>query len=97
MVEVVLTRRNLFGPLHLVPKEQFHIGPPSFRSTVGAYHAGVHEEPAYSVVPQLYPSGLLAAPEFEIAERNNFQPIRDFSVFKAREAALGRGARNTAY
>jgi len=66
-VEVVLTRRNLFGPLHLVPKEQFHTGPPSFRSTVGAYHAGFHKEPAYSVIPELYPSGLLTAPEFEIA------------------------------
>jgi hypothetical protein len=67
VVEVVLTRRNLFGPLHLVPKEQFHTGPPSFRSTVGAYHAGFKKEPAYSVSPQLYPSGLQAAPEFELA------------------------------
>ena len=51
----------------IVPKEQFHTGPPSFRSTVGAYHAGFHKEPAYSVIPELYPSGLLTAPEFEIA------------------------------
>jgi hypothetical protein len=68
-VEVVLTRRNLFGPLHLVPKEQFHIGPPSFRSVVGPYHAGTKPKPGYSVIPQLYPSGLLAAPELEIAGR----------------------------
>lgn len=53
--EVVLTRRNLFGPLHLVPKEQNAITPASFRSS----------SEAYSVIPQLIPSGLLVAPEAE--------------------------------
>jgi hypothetical protein len=53
--EVVLTRRNLFGPLHLVPKKQNAITPASFRSS----------GPAYSPTPQLFPSGLLAAPDTE--------------------------------
>ncbi len=50
---VVLTRRNLFGPLHLVPKKQKAITPASFRSLGKAYTQN----------PQLYPSGFLAPPE----------------------------------
>jgi hypothetical protein len=50
--EVVLTRRNLFGPLHLVPKIQNAITPASFRTSGDAY----------SAIPQLFPSGLLKAP-----------------------------------
>jgi len=53
--EVVLTRRNLFGPFHLTPKKQNAITPASFRSS----------GEAYSLAPQLFPSGLLAAPESE--------------------------------
>jgi hypothetical protein len=50
--EVVLTRRNLFGPLHLLPKIQDAITPASFRTS----------GQDYSSVPQLFPSGLLSAP-----------------------------------
>ena len=64
-IEVILTRRNLFGPLHLLPKEQFHTGPASFRSVVAPFYAGTKPEPAYSIAPQLFPSGLLVAPELE--------------------------------
>ncbi len=53
LCSVVLTRRNLFGPLHLVPKHQKAITPASFRSS----------DAEYSQRPQLYPSGLLAAPQ----------------------------------
>lgn len=53
LCHVVLTRRNLFGPLHLVPKKQKAITPASFRSLGDAY----------SHRAQLYPSGLLAPPE----------------------------------
>ena len=52
--EVVLTRRNLFGPLHLAPKEQLAIGPESFRS----------QGEAWTDTYQLFPAGLLAAPVF---------------------------------
>jgi hypothetical protein len=47
-----LTRRNTFGPLHLTPKEQSHIGPDSFRS----------KGPAFTKSYQLFPSGLLQPP-----------------------------------
>ncbi len=53
LCSVVLTRRNLFGPLHLVPKKQKAITPASFRST----------GKTFTPIPQLYPSGLLAPPE----------------------------------
>ena len=53
-VEIVLTRRNLFGPLHLTPKEIKATLPMSFRT----------EGESYSLTPTLYPSGLLAPPEF---------------------------------
>ncbi|MCU0792033.1 MAG: hypothetical protein MUE42_04110 [Opitutaceae bacterium] len=52
--EIVLTRRNLFGPLHLAPKEQNFIGPDSFRSRGEAWSDGY----------QLFPAGLLDAPVF---------------------------------
>lgn len=51
-VTVVLTRRNLFGPLHLIPKQQAAYGPGHWVT------AGAHWSDDY----QLYPSGLLAAP-----------------------------------
>ena len=50
--DVLLTRINTFGPLHLAPKEQNGIGPFSFR-TEGA---------EFSRAPQLWPAGLLQAP-----------------------------------
>jgi hypothetical protein len=49
---VWLTRRNTFGPLHLTPKNQTHIGPASFRS----------KGRAFSETYQLFPSGLLHSP-----------------------------------
>ncbi len=52
--EVVLTRRNLFGPFHLTPKEQPAIGPDSFRS----------QGKEWTDTYQLFPAGLLAAPVF---------------------------------
>lgn len=51
VVEWVLTRRNTFGPLHLVPQEQPSIGPNHFRS----------EGFAWSDDYQLVPTGLKAA------------------------------------
>lgn len=63
-LDVILTRRNIFGPLHRVPKEQFHYGPATFRSTAAEYQVKGQAE-TYSAVPQLYPAGLLAAPELQ--------------------------------
>jgi hypothetical protein len=51
-VTVVLTRRNLFGPLHLVPKQQAAYGPSHWVT------GGTNWSDNY----QLYPSGLLAPP-----------------------------------
>ncbi|MDQ8207915.1 hypothetical protein QEH52_10360 [Coraliomargarita sp. SDUM461003] len=51
-VKIYLTRQNLFGPLHRVPKEQGMTRPDSYR-TVGD---------AYSEAYQLFPSGLLTSP-----------------------------------
>jgi hypothetical protein len=51
-ITVVLTRRNLFGPLHLIPKQQVAYGPGHWVT------GGDHWSDDY----QLYPSGLLAAP-----------------------------------
>jgi hypothetical protein len=53
IVELALTRRNTFGPLHLLPVDQMWIGPDSFRSE------GDNWTDSY----QLIPAGLLAAPE----------------------------------
>ena len=50
--EVILTRANTFGPLHLTPKEQNGIAPCSFRTE------GANFSRAY----QLWPSGLLQPP-----------------------------------
>lgn len=55
-VEWVLTRRNTFGPLHLIPIDQPHIAPHHFR-TEGA---------AWSDAHQLIPTGLGAAPSIQI-------------------------------
>lgn len=51
-VSVVATRRNAFGPLHLVPKRQVAYGPDHW-TTSGS---------AWSDDYQLYPTGLLAPP-----------------------------------
>ncbi len=53
VVECVLTRRNTFGPLHLMPIEQNSIGPRSFRS----------EGEAWSDQHQLVPVGLRSVPQ----------------------------------
>ncbi|MBD3173788.1 MAG: hypothetical protein GF320_01300 [Armatimonadia bacterium] len=52
-VEVVLTRRNVFGPLHQLPKRVGGYGPENF----------ISEGQAFSEEYQLYPSGLLSAPK----------------------------------
>ncbi|EIP99665.1 hypothetical protein OpiT1DRAFT_04192 [Opitutaceae bacterium TAV1] len=52
--EIVLTRRNLFGPLHQVPKTAPEIGPVSFRT----------KGETWSDDYQLLPSGLLGTPVF---------------------------------
>lgn len=57
IVELALTRRNTFGPLHLVPVEQLWIGPDSFRSD------GENWTDDY----QLIPAGLLAVPEVRVS------------------------------
>lgn len=51
-LEVVLTRRNSFGPLHQLPKKASGYGPESW----------ITEGRSWSDAYQLYPSGLLAAP-----------------------------------
>lgn len=51
-VTVWLTRRNLFGPMHLIPAEQSQTGPDSFRSTGNDYQDS----------PVLTASGLLIEP-----------------------------------
>ena len=51
-VEVVLTRRNTFGPLHELPRRVAHYGPDNFVTT-GDRWSDPHV---------LYPAGLLAAP-----------------------------------
>lgn len=53
-VEIILTRQNLFGPLHRIPLIELFTSPESFRKT----------GEAFSDEPQLYPSGLLQAPRF---------------------------------
>ena len=63
-LDIILTRRNLFGPLHLVPKEQFHYGPATFRSVLAPHDAGKKNTTSYSSIPQFYPAGLLNSPEF---------------------------------
>ena len=57
-LDAVLTRRNTFGPLHLVPMRADAYGPGHF----------VTEGKAWSHNYQLYPSGLLAAPVFSVRE-----------------------------
>ena len=52
----VLTRRNTFGPLHLVPARAYAYGPDSFETT------GAHFSAAYSLVD----AGLLSAPAFRL-------------------------------
>ena len=57
-LDAVLTRRNTFGPLHLMPKRADAYGPDHF----------VTEGQAWSQTYQLYPSGLLKAPVFCVRE-----------------------------
>jgi len=52
LCDIWLTRRNTFGPLHLLPREQPHIGPMSFRS----------KDSEFTEDYVLIPSGLLVAP-----------------------------------
>jgi len=52
IAELCLTRRNTFGPLHLVPIHQPWIGPDSYRS----------KDDQWSDDYQFFPAGLLAAP-----------------------------------
>ena len=54
-IEVVLTRRNTFGPLHEVPKRAWAYGPGNFLT------GGEHWNDAY----QLFETGLLAEPVIE--------------------------------
>jgi len=58
-VDVVLTRRNTFGPLHLVPKRSGAYGPGHWIS------GGKQWSDAY----QLWEAGLLAPPRLRIATR----------------------------
>ncbi len=58
VVDVTLTRRNTFGPLHQLPPRAPHYGPDSFTT------AGEH----WSDDPVLFPAGLLAPPVFVEAE-----------------------------
>ncbi len=53
-LEVVLTRRNTFGPLHQVPRRTPFYGPENW----------ITEGAAFSEAWVLWPAGLLAAPEF---------------------------------
>ncbi len=53
IAELCLSRRNTFGPLHLVPMKQAGIGPDSFRTT----------GETWSDHYQLIPAGILAVPE----------------------------------
>ncbi|HSV72845.1 MAG TPA: hypothetical protein VLH79_03705 [Chthonomonadales bacterium] len=53
-LEVILTRRNTFGPLHQVPLDAAGYGPGNFLT----------EGSAYSEAYMLFPAGLLAAPSF---------------------------------
>ena len=50
-LDVVLTRRNTFGPFHLAPAHQWAIGPEHFVANNTEDYV-------------LYPSGLLSLPEF---------------------------------
>jgi hypothetical protein len=58
LLDIVLTRRNTFGPLHLLPREQPFIVPMSFRS----------EGLAFAADYVLYPSGLLEEPRIVFSE-----------------------------
>lgn len=51
-IRVILSRQNLMGPFHRVPKDEIMTGPASFRTSGAAY------TPAY----ELFPAGLLQPP-----------------------------------
>jgi len=59
-LEVVLTRRNTFGPLHLIPPVQAAYGPDSF----------ISEGENFTMDYVLLPSGLLSEPEIIIMEQD---------------------------
>lgn len=63
LVELVLTRRNTFGPLHQLPLRPWAYGPFSF----------VPEGKAYSDNYTLIPSGLLADPELQFCVAEVYQ------------------------
>lgn len=54
--EIILTRQNMFGPLHRIPLVESTTGPDSFRTT----------GEAFSPEPCLYPGGLLEAPRIHV-------------------------------
>ncbi len=53
LCDIWLTRRNTFGPLHLLPQEQPHIGPMSFRT----------KDAEFTEKYVLVPAGLLEPPQ----------------------------------
>ncbi len=57
-LEVILTRRNTFGPLHQIPLRAGSYGPANF----------ITEGDAFSSDYMLYPSGLLSEPELWLGE-----------------------------
>ena len=57
-LEVVLTRRNTFGPLHQVPLRASGYGPDNF----------ITEGTGFTEEYQLYPAGLLQPPIFSWQE-----------------------------
>lgn len=65
-VEVVLNRRNTFGPLHRFPLEQEYCSPESFLP------ANNENKREYA----LYPSGLLEVPEVEYLCQKEYSSIR---------------------
>jgi hypothetical protein len=58
-LELVLSRRNTFGPLHEIPVRVLGYGPPNF----------VTEGDGFSKAYVLWPNGLHAAPELEWRHR----------------------------
>jgi hypothetical protein len=58
-LEVMLTRRNTFGPLHLVPMRSGAYGPGHWVTGGAAFARDKY---------MLYPSGMLDAPELQICE-----------------------------
>lgn len=66
-LDVILSRRNTFGPLHLVPVYSESYGPDHWLS----------ENDAFSMAYRLVPSGLPEAPRIVIREPKNEAPPRE--------------------